>query len=101
MKREKIKGLLAKIEVDEGVFGVTGNESPKAINALQKSVPITWFEQFANLVSQETLESAAKECEDTDIEEDRSGMSYYAQLGDASATRASIAAAIRNLKETL
>lgn len=56
-------------------------------------IPPDGLEQFANAV----LERAAMECEDTDIEEAR-GMSYYAQLGDAGATRDSIASAIRALK---
>lgn len=44
------------------------------------------------------LERAAVECEETDLEEAKGGNTYYAQLGDAQATRDSISVAIRALK---
>lgn len=50
--------------------------------------------EFANAI----LERAASECDETDIEEARGGPTYYAQLGDAGATRDAIENAIRAMK---
>lgn len=55
---------------------------------------IPGFFAFINAI----LERAAVECLNTDTVEASGGMSYYAQLGDASATRDAIAEAIRALK---
>ena len=91
MEREKVKQLLAKIEVQDGVFGVHGNERETAINALSKSVPIIWFEQFARLVEQETLERAARVAEKREL--------HDGDFLKNSDPRITIADEIRNLKD--
>lgn len=63
MNKEQIKEFLKKIETAPNTFGVIGNERLTAINALAKSVPITWFEQFAKMVEQEVLISVENQCQ--------------------------------------
>ena len=54
-----------------------------------------YIETLAATVERVTVEKAAKAAEDTDTVEARE--TYYAQLGDAGATRRAIAASIRSL----
>lgn len=54
-----------------------------------------WVEALLRDAWRAATERAAVLCEDTDVVEVRGSNSYYCQLGDAAATRAACAAAIR------
>lgn len=82
MNREQIKEFLKKIETDPNTFGVIGNEQSTAINALAKSVPIAWFEQFAKMVEQETLEKAANHFDERGKNRDGEWSSGYYEVDE-------------------
>lgn len=56
MDRNNIQEILKKIKTGQNAVGVVGNESTMAINALSKSVPITWFEQFGSALVDQILD---------------------------------------------
>ncbi len=80
MNKDRIKELLKMIETAPNTFGVIGNEQPVAINALAKSVPIAWFEQFAKMVEQETLEKAANHFDERGKNKDGEWSSGYYEV---------------------
>ena len=49
MNREQTKEILSQIKTSYYSYGVIGNDSKSAVNALGKSVPVSWFEEFHSL----------------------------------------------------